>query len=220
MRTKTFARAAAGLLVGLLAVPALAQETTGAAPDFGERLLDLVIGLALAIIALFISLWLAMKAVEMAIKMFDKVTEGMDEWEELRKGNAAVGILMAAVIVSVGTIISGSVTGLTGALMAPSLDLGFVVKVVVAAVNLLVGLWIATYVIGLAIRILDKMTKGIEEMKEIAKGNLAVAIMVAGVLIAVSVVVGQGVAGISKIVSVENLGNVAGLDVKGAAETK
>jgi uncharacterized membrane protein YjfL (UPF0719 family) len=221
MRSKWLARAAAGVVVALLASPVLAQETAAAAerPEFGRRLVDLAVALALALIALFLSLWLAMKAVEMAIKMFDKVTEGIDEWEELRKGNLAVGILMAAVIVAVGTIISSSVTGLTGALMAPSLDIAFVVKIVVAAINLLIGLWIATYVIGLAIRILDKMTKGIEEMKEIAKGNVAVAIMVAGVLIAVSVVVSQGVAGVSRIINVESLFDVVGVDVRPTMET-
>jgi uncharacterized membrane protein YjfL (UPF0719 family) len=218
MTRKPFARLLAALVVAVSTVPALAGDGSAPTEDFGRRLVDLAIGLGLAVIALFVSLWLAMKAVEMAISMFDKVTEGIDEWEELKKGNVAVGILMAAVILAVGNIISSSVTGLTGALMHPAFEVAFVLKVVVAVINLVIGLWIGTYVIGLAIRILDKMTKNIEEMKEIAKGNVAVAIMVAGVLISVSVVVGQGVEGISKIASVESVAGVVGLDVKKVTE--
>lgn len=219
MTRKPFARLLPALVVAVASAPALAGDGSAPVEDFGRRLVDLAIGLGLAVIALFVSLWLAMKAVEMAISMFDKVTEGIDEWEELKKGNTAVGILMAAVILAVGNIISSSVTGLTGALMHPTFEVAFVLKVVVAVINLVIGLWIGTYVIGLAIKILDKMTKNIEEMKEIAKGNVAVAIMVAGVLISVSVVVGQGVEGISKIASVESVAGVVGVDLKKVTET-
>ncbi len=218
MTTKPLARLLAALGVAASAAPALAGDSAARSEEFGRRLVDLAIGLGLAVIALFLSLWLAMKAVELAISMFDKVTEGIDEWEELKKGNVAVGILMAAVIFAVSNIISSSVTGLTGALMHPAFEVAFVLKVVVAIVNLVIGLWIGTYVIGLAIRILDRMTKNIEEMKEIAKGNVAVAIVVAGVLVSVSVVVGQGVEGISKIASVESVASVVGIDLKQVIE--
>ena len=223
MTRKSLTRSFAAIAIALVtAVPAFAGDAAPAATDdnFGKRLVDLAVGLGLAIIALFISLWLAMKAVEMAINMFDKITEDMDEWEELKKGNVAVGILMASVIYAVGQIISGSVTGLTGALMHPTFEFAFLLKVVVAVVNLVIGLWVGTYVIGLALKTLDKMTKNIEEMKEIAKGNVAVAIMVAGVLLAVANVVGQGVAGISKIVNVENVAGVVGADINKSTETK
>jgi uncharacterized membrane protein YjfL (UPF0719 family) len=217
MNLRTVKHSLVAAAIALASAPAFAGDaTTDPNNDFGHRLVNLAIGLGLAIISLFISLWLAMKAVEMAINMFDKVTEGMDEWEELRKGNVAVGILMAAVIMAVGNIISSSVTGLSGALMHPKLEVAYALQVVVAVINLVIGLWIGTYVIGLAIKILDKMTKNIEEMKEIAKGNVAVAIMVAGVLISVSVVVGQGVESIGKIANVESVANVVGLDVKPA----
>ena len=214
MTAKPISRLVSALALAAAAAPAFAGDAAAASDDdFGHRLVNLAVGLGLAVIALFLSLWLAMKAVEMAISMFDKVTEDMDEWAELKKGNVAVGILMAAVIYAVGNIVSTSVTGLTGALMHPTFEFGFVLKVVVAVVNLVVGLWIATYVIGLALKILDRMTKNIEEMKEIAKGNVAVAIMVAGVLLAVSHVVGEGVAGISRIASVENVAGVVGVRV-------
>lgn len=39
------------------------------------------------------------------IKIFDAFTPGLNEIEELRKGNLAVGIVMAAVILATGVVI-------------------------------------------------------------------------------------------------------------------
>lgn len=190
-----------------LAAPALAQDAAPAAQEktFFGGLIAVAIGLVTAIAALLISLFLAMHAVKKAIQMFDKTTEGIDEWSELAKGNTAVGIVMAAMIYSVGSVISGGVESLTRGLMQPSLTLGFVLGVVIGVVNLLISLWIATAVVSLAIRTLDKATEKIEEMKEIGRGNVAVAVMVAGVLLAVSTVVKTAVAGLSNVLNIENL---------------
>ena len=193
--------------IACTAVPAFAQEAARPAADksFMDGVFAVVIGLVTAVIALLISLWLAMQAVKKAIEMFDKTTQGIDEWTELAKGNTAVGIVMAAMIYAVGNIISNGVEGLTGAIMAPSLSWAFVLSVVIGVINLLVALWIATSVVSLAIKTLDKATEKIEEMKEIAKGNVAVAVMVAGVLLAVSHVVGSAVSGLSNVLNIENL---------------
>jgi len=54
----------------------------------------------------------------------------------------------------------------------------------------------------MAINVLDKITKGIDEIAELRKGNIAVSILMAGVLIAVSFVVQAGVSGIAKAIGV------------------
>jgi len=203
-----FRTLAALTLPALLAVPALAQQAqpaAAAASDDGKGILALVVAFVLAVVTLLISLGLAMFAVGKAIAMFDKTTKGMDEWGELRKGNVAVGILMAAMILAVGNVISGSVQGLSEALMHPEFKIGYLASLVVGIVNLLIGIWVATTVVSLAVKALDKMTKDIDEIAEIGKGNVAVAVMVAGVLLAVSVVVSQGVHAISKILDVSNI---------------
>ena len=193
--------------LALLSVPALAQQAQqpAAQGDGKGGIFDLVIAIVLAIVTLLISLGLAMFAVSKAIAMFDKTTHGIDEWAELRKGNVAVGILMAAMILAVGNVISGSVQGLTRALLDPKFEIAYFADLVVGVVNLLVGIWIATTVVALSVKALDKMTKDIDEIAEIGKGNVAVAVMVAGVLLAVSVVVSQGVQAISQILDVHNI---------------
>ena len=44
-----------------------------------------------------------------AIKLFDKATHGVDEWELIRQGNLAMAIVLAAVIISVGIVIAAAV---------------------------------------------------------------------------------------------------------------
>lgn len=40
----------------------------------------------------------------LGVKFFDMMTPGVDEMEELRKGNVAVAIVIAAVIISIGFV--------------------------------------------------------------------------------------------------------------------
>lgn len=60
------------------------------------------------------AVWAALSAIFMGfgtglgIKLFDLVTPGLDEMEELRKGNMAVAIVVAAVILAIGYVM-GSV---------------------------------------------------------------------------------------------------------------
>ncbi len=44
-------------------------------------------------------------AMGLAIKVFDKLSKGIDEWEEIRKGNWGVAIIIASMILSVGLVL-------------------------------------------------------------------------------------------------------------------
>lgn len=201
--------------IALVSTAAWAQDAAGgaaAAPAKSgmEGAIALIISLISAVVALLISLFLGMTAVNKAIQMFDKTTQGVDEWSELRKGNTAIGLLMGAMILSVANVIRGGVVGLTEQLTHPALNLTYVLQVVVGVLNLLIGLWISTNVVSLTLKILDKSTKNIEEMEEIKKGNVAVALMVTGVLLGVSTIVSAGVENLSSVVNVENLAGLFG----------
>jgi uncharacterized membrane protein YjfL (UPF0719 family) len=45
------------------------------------------------------------------------LTKGVDEFEELKKGNVAIALMMAGVIVSTAIIIQSGVIGITSALI-------------------------------------------------------------------------------------------------------
>jgi uncharacterized membrane protein YjfL (UPF0719 family) len=67
----------------------------------------------------------------------------------------------------------------------------------VAIIQLILGIVLAVGAIYLALNILDKLTKGVEEFEELKKGNVAVALEMAGVIIAVAVIIQSGVIGIT-----------------------
>lgn len=56
----------------------------------------------------FLSALLMGMGTGLGVKVFDLMTPGVDEMEELRKGNIAVAIVVAAVILSIGFVM-GSV---------------------------------------------------------------------------------------------------------------
>lgn len=44
-----------------------------------------------------------------ALKLFDLSTRKVDEWELIRQGNIAMAIIMAAIIISLGIVISAAI---------------------------------------------------------------------------------------------------------------
>lgn len=68
---------------------------------------------------------------------------------------------------------------------------------VVGLVQLVIAIIFAVVALYIGFSVLGKITKGIDEEKELAKGNVAVGIIVASVFIAIAVVVQSGVAGLS-----------------------
>jgi len=44
-------------------------------------------------------------AMGLAIKVFDWLSKGIDEWEEIRKGNLGVALIFVAMILAVGLVL-------------------------------------------------------------------------------------------------------------------
>src|SRR4030065_1759142 len=72
---------------------------------------------------------------------------------------------------------------------------------VIGIIQLVIAIILAVVALYIGFSVLGKITKGIDEEKEIAKGNTAVGILVASVFIAIAIVVQSGVAGIFSGVS-------------------
>ena len=68
---------------------------------------QLVLALALAVVMQYVGLW-----------VFGRLTKELDEWAELKKGNAAVGRVMAAIVISISTIVSQGVASIIAAIFA------------------------------------------------------------------------------------------------------
>jgi len=171
---------------------------------------SILFGLALAFIQLVIGLALAMGSVYLGLNMFDKLTEGIDEMAELKKGNMAVAILLGAIIFSIANVIEGGVVNLTGSITSGMPGVQLAAALVIGVVNLLVGVILAVFTIYIAIYILDKITTTIDEFKELKRGNVAVAIVMAAVLLAVSFVIRAAVVGMANALSPESVASALG----------
>jgi|GEM_PF-2698125 len=53
-----------------------------------------------------ISLLVAVTALFLAIKVFDKLTHHLDEWAELKKGNMAVALFLSVMIFSIALMVT------------------------------------------------------------------------------------------------------------------
>ena len=160
-------------------------------------LANAVVGL----VQLVISIIFAVVALYVGFAVLGKITKGIDEEKELAKGNVAVGILVASVFVAIALVVQSGVSGLSvginKALIVGILSLDGLTVVGVAIIQLILGIVLAVGAIYLALNILDKLTKGVEVFEEHKKGNVAVALEMAGVIIAVAVIIQSGVIGIT-----------------------
>ena len=158
---------------------------------------NVVVGL----IQLIISIIFAVLALYIAFAVLGKITKGVNEEKELAKGNAAVGIIVASVFVAIALVVQSGVSGISvginKALSVGILSVDGLLAVGTAFIQLILVIVLAVAAIYLALYILDKLTKGVDEFEEIKKGNVAVALMMGGVIIAVAVIIQSGVIGIT-----------------------
>ena len=83
---------------------------------YGLLSVDGLIAISVAIIQLVLGILLAIGAIYLALNILDKLTTGVQEFEELKKGNVAVALEMAGVIIAVALIIQSGIVGITAAL--------------------------------------------------------------------------------------------------------
>jgi uncharacterized membrane protein YjfL (UPF0719 family) len=162
----------------------------------------LLANVAVGIIQLIIAIILAVAALYIGFSVLNKITKGIDEEKELAKGNVAVGIVVAAVFFAIAIVVQSGVAGVSvGVGSALSSGLGSIdayIAIGVAILQLILGIVLAIAAIYLALKVLDRMTKGVEEFEELKKGNVAVALEMAGVIVAVALIVQVGVLGITQ----------------------
>jgi uncharacterized membrane protein YjfL (UPF0719 family) len=149
-------------------------------------MIDQLLLVGLAIVRLIFAIIFAVAAIYIASSVLGRLTKQFKEWDEIKKGNVAVAIYMAGIFVSIATIIGPGVTGLFVRLDILAIVWGFVQLIIALA------LAVAAQYAGLSV--LNKLTKDIDEWMELKKGNVAVGVVMAAVVIAIAAVVSQGVA--------------------------
>lgn len=161
--------------------------------------IDISISIIAILLQVFFGILLSIISIYLALRFFDKMTDNIDEIKELKKGNVAVAVVLLAMIFSIGTIINQGVQQFDNVLLRGVSLPFFIIAFVMAIVQLVVVIAIAVLTMYVAIVLLDSMTIGIEEMKEVKKGNVAVALVIAGVLYIVSFIVANALVGLSAL---------------------
>jgi uncharacterized membrane protein YjfL (UPF0719 family) len=138
-------------------------------------------------------------ATYMGVVLFDRATRGIDEWQELRQGNPAIGIVLGAIVVAVAWILRPALQVPVGGWDVGGLRVA--AALAVEAVQLLLGLILAVLSILFALWLFDRFTARLDEWAELQRGNVAVAALLAGVILAVALLVGTATEEIFQLVT-------------------
>ena len=148
--------------------------------------------LFLSLTQLAVAIVLSAIAAFMAFYLFQWFTRNLDEWEELRRGNTAVGIVLGALMIAVAVVLRPGL-----AVNTADWDLGnttaFVRVLLAEGLQLAVGLVLVIITLATGLYIFAALTRGIDEVQELKEGNLAIAGLLAGVIIAVGLMTSQAV---------------------------
>jgi uncharacterized membrane protein YjfL (UPF0719 family) len=153
----------------------------------------LVSGLA----ELLLSFMLGILVAYTSFRIFNRITRNLNEIGALKQNNIAAGILLGSVLISSALIIRQAVYPTISALQTK----------LFAGINLLAGIalfaqailyaGIATVIsitaIALGLRLFLRLTREIDELAEISRNNIAVAITVGSVIIVMGLFLSQGV---------------------------
>jgi uncharacterized membrane protein YjfL (UPF0719 family) len=148
---------------------------------------------------LAIALVLSAVATYLAFYLFQWFTRDLDEWEALRQGNPAVGTVLGAILVAVAIILRPALS-----VDSSYWDVGterFLRLMLAEAVQVAVGIVLSVLILTLALYLFAALTRGIDEVQELKKGNLAVAGLFAGVVIAVALLVSQAIQDVMRLVA-------------------
>jgi uncharacterized membrane protein YjfL (UPF0719 family) len=156
---------------------------------------------AVGILQLIIAIILAVIALYIGFSVLGRIFKDLNLQKELTRGNTAVGIIVAAVFFAIALVVQSGVTGITNGLQSAITSGLFSVDgmlaIGTAIFQLVLGIVLAILAIYIALAVLDRLTKGIEEFEELRKGNVAVALEMAAVIVAVAVIIQSGVMGIT-----------------------
>jgi uncharacterized membrane protein YjfL (UPF0719 family) len=149
---------------------------------------ELVVGLAVAILRVVAAICLSAGALYTGMGLFDRLTAGIEEWKEMKKGNAAIGLLFVSVMAAMTLLMEQRISDLVFAIQPATSAVSWHLVILVLAftlLNYLAGLLASVVLIFLAINIIDRITPDLDELAELKKGNLAVALVLAAAVILV-----------------------------------
>ncbi len=146
--------------------------------------------LLVSVAQIVVAVLLAIIASYLGLVLFNRATRHLDEWHEISQGNPAMGVVLGAVIVGIAIILRPVLT------VPPSLDTGNLYPIYALLTQVggvAIGLILALSAILFAVALFDQLTGQIDELAELQKGNMAVAAILVGVILAVSLLMSAAI---------------------------
>jgi uncharacterized membrane protein YjfL (UPF0719 family) len=158
-----------------------------------------VVSIILGVIRLIVAILFAVIALYAGLYTFTHLTGGFDAPGEIRKGNRAVGLLICAVFIGISLPVYAGVeafmAGLSALASEGMLTAGGLVHLALVLLLLLASVVLAIGSVYFAMYLVARVSPTMDVLREIKYGNMAVAVGVAGVILAVCIVVNLGVTG-------------------------
>lgn len=159
--------------------------------------------LILAFAEFFLSFGLSALVIILTYRGFLRLMPHMDGEEEIRKGNAAVAIMLGSLMIGAALILQQAVYPVVGILMVSLTSEGlgpkdYLLMAGYALGHLVFGFLVSVGCVLLALKFFEKLTGAMEEDKEIRKGNVPIAIVLASVVLVLSMFMKEGVSAMTK----------------------
>jgi len=147
---------------------------------------ELLMALLTTIVQIFASILLSLGAIIIGLRLLDRLTAGIDEWQEIRKGNTAVGIFYATAVLCLMILMLPRIEDIVSLLNFGMPLLATVYYLALAAINFILALCLSVVLLFVSVNILDKLTYDIDEIGALKRGNIAVALLMSMMLLAVT----------------------------------
>lgn len=154
------------------------------------------IAIVSGVVELALSFVLAVAVTWVSFKSFSRMTRSIDEMEELRKNNAAAGILFASTLLAVAVVVREAIYPCISSLRTVLFQ-GFswagVGKVLLfGLVYVALATFGAVCAVTIATRTFLRLTREIDELKAVRENNMAVAIALGAVIFTMGLFLAQG----------------------------
>ncbi len=164
--------------------------------DFILTSIDILIDLLFGISAVYFAIWL-----------FDGLTKEIAEWKEIKKGNIAVAIYFATVIFSLALIMAPQLKSVVSDVytMTYSFSEAITIFFLFDLVELVVTIIIAAFLIYVTLKTIDWLSHGMHKFEQLKRGNIAVAIIMSVILLAVILITQPSITHLCELLNPVNL---------------
>lgn len=122
---------------------------------------------------------------------------GTHALEDLRQGNPAAGIVHAASLLALGLLVRHAIQATSDAVdltvrTSPFQWVMVARLTLFAVLHVVLSLGVGTAVLAVGVLLFDKMTPGLDELAEVRRGNVALALVLSAILVVIALLTAPG----------------------------